>query len=222
LPSGRLSRSAVTWFTIVCSLGFLAATLMFLPNIVPLVLALPVLLILLAYSYTKRLTWLAQFWLGMSLALSPVAAWIAIRGQEVLRNALDLTPAWIIGLAVLFWVAGFDMIYACQDFEFDRQAKLKSVPTRFGIRGALRLAASCHVLTVFWLILLPFLSARAGLQLDLGWIYGAGMLGLSGLLVYEHRLVSPNNLSQVNVAFFQVNAVVSIGLFLLVLLDAMV
>src|ERR1022692_4647154 len=123
LPSGQLSVVSVWLFTLACCAGFVAAAALFLleDNPWPIYLAIPVLLFLLAYSYTKRFTALAHFWLGASLLMAPVAAWIAIRQFE--QFAIPL----VIGLAVLFWVAGFDIIYACQDADFDRQAKLHSI-----------------------------------------------------------------------------------------------
>ena len=135
LPAGRLRAPSVALFTAACALGFIASTLLFLPNRLPLFLSVPVLLWLLGYSYTKRFTSLAHFWLGASLSFAPVAAWIALRGDIA-------WPPVLLALAVLFWVAGFDIIYACQDVAFDRQAGLKSVPNRLGIPLALRIAAS--------------------------------------------------------------------------------
>ena len=168
LPAGILSVGQVWGFTIVCSLGFVASTLLFLPNRLPLYLSVPVLLFLCGYSYTKRFTSLAHFWLGGALAMSPVAAWIAIRGEVVIENLADLLPALVLGGAVLTWVAGFDMIYACQDFEFDRETKLRSIPSRLGIPGALRLAACCHAVTVVLLALLPTVYPPFGLLY--GWL----------------------------------------------------
>ena len=173
---------------------------MFLPrNPWPLILSVPVLLWLLGYSYAKRFTSAAHFWLGAALAMAPIAAWIAIRGSIGL-------PPLILGLGVLFWVSGFDIIYACQDFAFDRAAGLHSVPARLGLRGALRLAAFCHLLMVASLIAL-------GLSYPgLGPIYFTGVALVALLLVYEHALVRPDDLTRVNVAFFQVNIAISLGL----------
>jgi 4-hydroxybenzoate polyprenyltransferase len=211
LPAGTLSVAQVATFTAVCSLGFVAATALFLlrDNPWPLIFSVPVLLFVLAYSLTKRFTALCHFWLGLSLFLAPVAAWIAIRGL----------PAWpeaaiplLLGGAVLFWVAGFDILYACQDVEFDRKARLRSVPALLGVANALRVALACHLVMLFLLGLL-FVAANP----PLGWVYllGTGLVGV--LLAYEHSLVSAADLSKVNAAFFQVNAVVSVGLFVIVL-----
>jgi 4-hydroxybenzoate polyprenyltransferase len=201
LPSGTLSAGSVVLFTIACSVGFVVGTLLFLPgNPWPLYASVPVLLFLFGYSYAKRFTVLAHFWLGTALALSPLAAWVAIRAELA-------WPPVVLGGAVLLWVAGFDMIYACQDFKFDREMRLRSVPARFGVAGALRLAALCHAGMVALLALLPLVFPA------FGWIYGAAVIVIGLLLVYEHALVRPDDLSRVNRAFFHVNAVVSIGLF---------
>ncbi|MCG8448589.1 MAG: putative 4-hydroxybenzoate polyprenyltransferase, partial [Pirellulales bacterium] len=213
LPAGILSVTQVTAFTVVCGFAFIASTLLFLPNRLPLYLSIPVLLFLCGYSYAKRFTSLAHVWLGTALALSPIAAWIAIRGEVVLQHPGDLLPALVLGGAVLTWVTGFDIIYACQDYEFDRQARLKSFPTRLGIAGALRLAAGCHAITVVLLALLPLVYP------PLGVIYGMAVAAVAALLVYEHALVRPDDLDRVNTAFFNVNAVISLGLFAVGTLD---
>lgn len=216
LPAGLLSRMSVVLFAAACSAGFIAATLLFLPNRLPLNLSLPVLAFLLAYSFTKRFTALSHFWLGAALMLAPVSAWIAIRGAVVVRDPRDLLPAVVLGGAVLLWVAGFDMIYACQDVEFDRQQSLKSMPVRLGVRGALRLAAACHAGTVVLLGALPLVYNR------FGWVYWTGVAAVAALLVYEHRLVRPDDLTRVNRAFFNVNAVISIGLLAVATADLMI
>ncbi|MBX3425979.1 MAG: putative 4-hydroxybenzoate polyprenyltransferase [Pirellulales bacterium] len=213
LPAGVLSVPQVAALAIACSLAFVASTLLFLPNRLPLGLSLPVLAFLLGYSYTKRYTALAHFWLGAALALSPMAAWIAVRGEQVAAAPTDLLPAAVLGLAVLTWVAGFDVIYACQDVDFDRQARLHSIPVRFGVAGALRLAAGLHLATIAALAALPLVYP------PFGWIYGAGVAAVAVLLVYEHALVRPDDLSRVNAAFFNVNAVISLGLLAVGIVD---
>ena len=216
IPSGTLSVKSVAVFAIVCSVGFVLSTLLFLPNRLPVHLSVPVLAFLLAYSFTKRFTAAAHFWLGAALMLAPVSTWIALRGQQVLENPADLLPALVLGTAVLLWVSGFDIIYACQDVEFDVVAGLHSVPARIGVPVALRLAAACHAGMVVLLIALPWVYPA------LGWIYSVGIAGVAVLLAYEHWLVRPDDLTRVNVAFFQVNVVVSIGLFLVGSLDLLV
>src|SRR5436190_4419905 len=215
LPAGLLSLSSVVLFTLAASGLFVAGTLLFFPNWLPLVLLLPVLLFLLGYSYAKRFTSLAHFWLGLALMLAPVCAWIALRGQILLANPADILPAVILGGAVLAWVAGFDVIYACQDADFDRGARLRSIPAALGVLGALRLAAVCHLLTLGLFALLPLACPQVGL----GWIYAAGVAVVSLLLIYEHALVKPNDLTRVNVAFFNINVVISMGLFIVGTID---
>ena len=212
LPAGILSVPQVTAFATICAIGFVASTFLFLPNRLPLFLSAPVLAFLAGYSYTKRFTSLAHFWLGTALALSPVAAWIAIRGETVLAAPGDLLPALVLGGAVLTWVAGFDIIYACQDYDADLRAGLRSVPVQLGIPNALRLAALCHFGTVLLLACLPIIY-------PFSWIFWAGVLAVAALLIYEHLLVRPDNLSRVNAAFFNVNAIISIGLFIVGSLD---
>jgi 4-hydroxybenzoate polyprenyltransferase len=213
LPAGILSVPQVTAFAAISAAGFVASTLLFLPNWLPFYLSVPVLALLAGYSYAKRFTALAHFWLGTALALSPVAAWIAIRGEVVMANPADMLPAVVLGGAVLTWVAGFDMIYACQDYDADVRANLLSVPVVLGIPGALRFAAVCHLATVILLACLPLVFP------PLGCIFWAGVAAVAVLLVYEHLLVRPNDLSRVNAAFFNVNAVISIGLFVVGSLD---
>jgi 4-hydroxybenzoate polyprenyltransferase len=214
LPAGKLSAGAVWLFTLACAAGFMASTLLFLygfGNPWPLYLSGPVLAFVCAYSYTKRFTALAHFWLGASLLLAPVAAWIAVRGLE---GWADLAAPGVQGGAVLFWVAGFDILYACQDADFDRRARLHSVPAALGVPASLRVAAGCHFVMLALLFALYWAAAP-----DLGAVYLAGVAGVAVLLVYEHWLVRPDDLSRVNRAFFQVNGVISVGLFVVVLLQ---
>lgn len=208
LPAGLLTPTAVTAFFAICCLGFVASTALFLPNRWPLYLSVPVLAFICAYSLTKRFTSLAHYWLGASLFLAPVSAWIAIRGMEALAAPV------LLGLAVLFWVAGFDILYACQDADFDRQAKLRSVPARFGVARALRIAAMSHAVMVVALLALYSVADP-----QLGLAYLVGVVAVAGLLIYEHRLVSPGDLSRVNAAFFTVNGVISVGLFAVIVVD---
>jgi 4-hydroxybenzoate polyprenyltransferase len=207
LPTGVLSYGSVVFFTVVCSLGFIASTLLFLPrNGIPLSASVPVLVFLFSYSYAKRFTLLAHFWLGTALALAPLAAWVAIRAE------VAAAPLVLCG-AVLFWVAGFDILYACQDFEFDVRQRLHSIPARWGIANALKIAAACHLVMIALLAVLPFFYN------EFGTIYWAGVSAMTILLIYEHSLVRPDDLTRVNQAFFHVNAVVSVGLLLVGGLD---
>ena len=207
LPTGELSVGTVAVFTAVCAVGFVAGTLLFLPrNWIPLWASVPVLVFLLGYSFAKRFTALVHFWLGAALMLAPMAAWIAVRPEA----------AWapvVLGAAVMLWVAGFDIIYACQDFDVDVRMRLHSIPARLGIGKALRVAAACHAGMVVLLLVLPMV------YIGLGWIYLAGIAVIACLLVYEHSLVRPDDLTRVNQAFFHVNAVVSLGLLVVGLLS---
>lgn len=211
IPAGSLSRGIVIGFTVLCSLGFVASTVLFAirepANRWPLYLSVPVLLFVLGYSRAKRFTSLAHFWLGAALALAPIAAWIAIVGLENLGTPL------ILGAAVMAWVAGFDILYACQDAEFDKGEGLHSVPATFGVKESLTIAALCHAVMF---VLLVFLGVAAP---HLGPVYLGGLGLIGALLVYEHSLVRPDNLSQVNRAFFHVNGVISIGLLILVIVQ---
>ncbi len=205
LPAGLLTARAVWAFTAVCSIGFVVATMLFLPNYLPLLLSVPVLAFLLGYSYAKRWTVWCHYWLSAALMLSPIAVWIAVRGT------VEWPPV-LLGLVIFFWVGGFDIIYACQDAEYDRSSGLFSVPARWGIPTALRIAFVSHLLTIAGLL---GLWCVAGL----GPVFLIGTLAVAGLLLYEHRLVRPDDLTRVNVAFFHVNAVVSIGLLVVGLID---
>ncbi len=197
LPAGLLSVVGVTMFTVVSSVVFVAATLIFLPKTLPLMLSVPVLLFLLGYSLAKRFTSLCHYWLSAALMLSPVAAWIAVRDE------FSLIPA-SLGAVIFFWVGGFDILYACQDADFDRSVRLHSIPARFGIATALRIALGSHLLTIAMLLGVWQIAG-------LGWIFLAGVAVIALLLLYEHSLVSASDLTRVNIAFFQVNAVVSFG-----------
>ncbi len=206
LPSGVLSVGGVWAFTILCSLGFVLATLLFLPNWIPLAASLPVLLFLFGYSYAKRFTLLSHVWLGTALALAPSAAWVVLRAEIA-------WPPLVLSAAVALWVAGFDMIYACQDYSFDVSMRLYSIPARMGVAGALRLAAGCHLLMLVLLVMLPWTYPLFGT------IYWAGVAAIGLLLVYEHWIVRPDDLSRVNQAFFYINAIVSLGLLAVGVVD---
>lgn len=198
LPTGRLSLRFAWGFLIVSAAVFLAAARALNPlcfRLAPAALAL-----LLGYSFTKRFTSLSHLVLGFCLGLAPAAAWIAVQG------ALDARILWLTA-AVTFWTAGFDIIYACQDYEFDRREGFFSLPARLGIPAALRLARGLHLLMVLCLILL----ARS---FRLGPLSLAGIAAIAALLVYEHRLVKPHDLSRVNAAFFTVNGYLSVLFFL--------
>jgi 4-hydroxybenzoate polyprenyltransferase len=206
LPAGHLTLGFAAGFTAVsCGLLMLAAY-----ELNPLAFKLaPVLIaLLLGYSYTKRFTFLSHLVLGLCLGLSPIAASIALRG------AVD-GGILLLGVAVTFWVAGFDLIYACQDAEFDRANGLFSVPARFGILAALWLSGLLHA------AMLILLVAVARLE-GLGWLALGGLLVVAVLLAYEHGLVRPSDLSRLNAAFFNVNGYVSVLFFVTWAADVLV
>lgn len=197
LPAGQLTLSFAAGFTAIsCGVLVLAAyglnPLAF--KLSPLVLAL-----LLGYSYTKRFTSWSHLVLGACLGLSPVAAWIALRGG-VEPGVL------LLGAAVMFWVAGFDLIYACQDVDFDRRQGLLSIPARYGVRTALWLSGAMHVAMLALLVLVARME-------NLGWLAFAGLALVGALLAYEHGLVRPSDLSRLNAAFFSINGYVSVLFF---------
>ena len=205
IPAGLLSLTTVVAFTLICSAGFVTSTLLFLPNRWPLILSVPVLLFLLGYSFAKRFTVWCHYWLSAALMLSPLASWIAIRGE------VALTPA-LLSAVIFFWVGGFDILYACQDTDFDRDKRLFSIPSRWGISVALRVALVSHLLTIAALFALWHFAG-------LGPVFLTGIVVVAALLLYEHSLVRPHDLTRVNVAFFNVNAVISLGLFAVGLVD---
>ena len=203
IPAGLITKSTVWIFTIV-SAGLLVLAAW---QLNPLAFALsPVALaVIMGYSYTKRFTALSHFWLGLSLSISPVGAWIAIQGSFAL-------PPIILCLVVLFWTAGFDIIYACQDVNFDRQHGLHSIPAKLGIRWALWLSSALHVVAVLLLLYISIL-------VELGAFYyiGVGIVGL--IFIYEHAIVKPTDLSRVNLAFFTLNGMISLVLMVLSIAD---
>jgi len=211
LPAGTLTAGAVWTFTLICCAGFVASTAIFAmrepPNWWPLYFSAPTLLFVLGYSLAKRFTSLAHFWLGGALMLAPVAAWVAIRGFTEMAVPL------LLGGAVAAWVAGFDILYACQDAQFDADAGLHSVPARFGVRISLRIAAVCHA------VMFGLLGGLYVASPHLGAVFLAGLGAVGVLLVYEHSLVRADDLTRVNRAFFHVNGVISLGLLVVVLVQ---
>lgn len=203
LPRKLVSRNFVVAFIFASSaLLVLAASRL---NRLSLELSPVALGIVFVYSYAKRFTWLTHVFLGISLACAPVGAWIALRGS------ISLSPLFL-GLAVVFWVAGFDVIYSCQDVEFDRRELLYSIPKRFGVTAALWISAALHLAM---LGILGFLFWREGL----GFISLSGLAVVGLLLAYEHSLVRPTDLSRANTAFFAINGWISILLFATTIID---
>lgn len=198
LPRGDLKIKTV-WMVVAVSLFFFVLSAAML-NKLALELSPLALLFLFLYSYLKRYTWLCHLGLGLVLACAPIGGWIAITGH------LGWVPL-ALGTAVVFWLAGFDILYACLDLEFDRQFCLFSIPARFGLTRALWISAFFHLLTFGFLALTGILS-------NLSWPYDLGLLLVALLLVYEHLIVSPHDLSRVNQAFFQANAILSFVVFI--------
>ena len=201
IQTGKISLRTVIVGIIVSLivLAFAAAML----NPLTLQLLPGAIVFLLGYAYAKRFTILSHFILGFTDGLAPIGAWAAVRASVF--TAADL-PAWFLLFAVTFWIGGFDLIYACQDTEFDRAEKLHSIPARFGNAVALRLAQVSHVITIG-------LLGAVGLLMQLGGVYWIGLAIVAALLIYEHSLVKPNDLSKVNLAFFNVNGYISITIF---------
>jgi 4-hydroxybenzoate polyprenyltransferase len=199
LPSGKLSVSFAWAFLIVSIVLFEIAA--YSLNWLTFALSPVALLSVLGYSYAKRFTSFAHLILGWALAISPTAAWIAVRGT------IDSEIPLLLSLLVMMWTAGFDVMYACQDFEYDRKAGLRSIPARFGIKNSLWIARLFHAQAFFVLLLLYLITG-------LGWLALVGVFAVGALLVYQHTLVKANDLSRMNAAFFTTNAFVSLILFL--------
>ncbi|MFT5289570.1 MAG: 4-hydroxybenzoate polyprenyltransferase [Planctomycetota bacterium] len=200
IPAGLVSPASAGLLTLGSSLLFIVGA--FSLNRLSGFLAFPVLLVLLGYSLVKRISWSAHLVLGLSLGLAPLGAWVAVRGQ---LNG-DLSPPLLLAAAVLTWVAGFDLIYSCQDAGFDREEGLHSIPARFGIPRALGVSSFLHLLTVALLLLLCW-------RAEMGAVYLVAVVVAACLLLWQHRLVSADDLSRVNMAFFTLNGWVGIGLF---------
>lgn len=206
IPAGRLSARAAAAFVVLSSGIFVLAAARL--GRLPFLLSGPVLGVLFLYSYTKRFTWLAHIYLGFAISLAPLATWIAVTGQFSGR-ILWLT------LALMTYISGFDILYACQDVDFDRSQGLFSIPARFGVPRALRAARGIHVLSYGAFLMVYFAFDMTG-----GYLLAAGLIGL--LLVFEHWLTDPEDLSHVHIAFFHVNSVISVTLLLGVLADELV
>lgn len=194
VPAGRVSPGQALTFTLVNSALFILAT--WFINPICFYLSPVALLVILGYSYTKRFTPLCHLVLGLGLGLAPVGAYLVVTGT------FHIVPI-LYGLAVLCWVSGFDIIYALQDEDFDRQHNLRSIPVLLGTRGAIRLSEILHVISAIF-VMLPLI------YIDLGWPYYLGILSYVGLLIYQHRLFTPTDLSRVDRAFMTTNGVASV------------
>ncbi len=206
LPAGLLKSTEVIVYIVVSFVLLFWAAAKLNPLAVKL---LPIAVFMtVIYSYTKRFTWACHIVLGLTLGLAPLGGWVAVTGGVTLE-------AMILYVTVALWSAGFDIIYACQDVEFDRKEGLHSIPARFGIAGALWIARAFHVLTAVGFALILALT-------DLSWWYFAGMIVSAALLLYEHRLVKPNDLSKLNAAFFTMNGILSAVIFVFTFIDLVV
>lgn len=206
LPRGIIKATTVTAFVLISSLFFFIAA--YNLNRLCFMLSPVALGVVLSYSYLKRWTWTSHFVLGLGLGIAPVGAWVAVTGT------LNPEPM-LLTLAVLTWVAGFDIIYACQDYGFDVNHGLFSIPQRIGIHRALLVARGLHVLTVICLLAIKWVF---GLQV----LYLAGVIIVAAIMVYEHSLVSADDLSKVNMAFFTTNGIISILYFLFTIGDVLI
>jgi 4-hydroxybenzoate polyprenyltransferase len=198
-------KSAVI-FVIISSLVFIFAAAMI--SKICFLLSFPVLLILFSYSYTKRFTSLSHLYLGLSISLAPLGTWIAVTGR------FDL-PITVLSIALLTYIAGFDILYACQDVDFDKKMGLFSIPVKLGIAPALHISSALHVVSFLCLFLLLILF-------DLGIIYMITLLIIGGLFILEHQFVKPGDLTHIQKAFFNVNSVISIILFIGILGDELI
>jgi 4-hydroxybenzoate polyprenyltransferase len=203
LPRGVIMVSEAVLFTAI-SFGILILSAYML-NPLCLKLSPIAIAVLFLYSYTKRFTWATHFVLGLSLSAAPMGAWIAVRGTF----DAEILP---ITIAVIFWLAGFDTLYALQDIEFDKSYGLSSIPKRFGIKKALFFARTFHLVSFLLLLL-------SGLLFKLGIVYWLGMMIVAGLLIYEHSLVKEDDLSKLDIAFFNMNGYISLTVFVFTFLD---
>jgi 4-hydroxybenzoate polyprenyltransferase len=203
LPSGFVGKGEYFIF-LAASIGIFVFACVRL-NPLCLLLSPVALTVVFFYSFTKRFTWLSHFFLGLALSLAPIGAWAAV------ANNIGWTPI-MVGLAVLFWLAGLDIIYACQDYQFDRENGLFSFPQKFGLARALKFSGLFHTGMVLFLLILPFMQ-------PLGAIYLAGVAATAALLWYEHSIVSPDDLRRVNAAFFNLNGAISVLLMFFVMID---
>lgn len=205
LPAGQLSEGFVLAFTIVASCVFLLGAALL--NRLTLECAPFALAVVLAYSYMKRITRWSHLVLGLALGIAPSAAWIAVRGTFAPRAAL-------LTAIVILWVGGFDVLYACQDFEHDRKVGLFSVPSTFGLEGAFWIARTMHLAMIFLLFVMVHVFG-------LGPIALAGMCLVVLLLAYEHSIINPRNLTRMNAAFFTLNGIISVVFFISVAADVL-
>jgi len=203
IPTAQISMTAAGVFVLASTLIFLLMA--WLLGRICFMIAFPVLAILLVYSYTKRFTWSSHLILGLAIALAPLGAWLAV------AKSFNGAILWL-SLALLTHIAGFDILYACQDYDFDKKSGLQSIPTCFGIKRALGIAKGIHVISFIAFVMVA-------LVFQLHWPYLVSVVIIGGLLIVEHKLVSPDDLSRVHVAFFHINSIIACVLFMGIFLD---
>lgn len=198
IPQGDITAWSASVFVVASSLAFIFASAML--GKLCFYLSVPVLAVLLGYSYTKRFTLFCHFYLGFAISLAPTGAWLAMTGS------ISWVPV-LFSLALMTHIAGFDILYACQDFEFDSREGLHSIPAKLGVRKALDISKYVHVVSFLFF-------ATIGIAAGLGVIYYVSVFIIGVLLIIEHMLVNPDDLSKVNIAFFHINSVISVALLL--------
>ncbi len=203
IPKGEISKKSTLFYIILSLIIYFIAACM-LNKLTVILSPIPILIFIL-YAYAKRFTNLCHIILGVALGIVPICVWIAATGN------ISIIP-FILGVAIIFWVAGFDILYAIQDIEYDKKVGLYSIPSFFGIKGALIIAKILHFIAFILFILLTFFA-------DLGYIYLIGIFISGALMIYEHSLVSENNLEKLNMAFFNMNAYISIIIMIFTIID---
>jgi 4-hydroxybenzoate polyprenyltransferase len=211
LPKGAVKVWEAIALTGVAALVFVIAA--YELNWICFVLSPVALAVVFFYSLTKRFTWASHLFLGLALSIAPMGAWLAVVDTSI--DLTELAVPFYLGLAVVFWLAGFDIIYSLQDREFDRSHGLYSVPVRFGVARALQMSTVCHLCTIIFL-------AMVGLSAHMKIIYWIGLAAVIAVLIWEHRIVSPTDLSRINRAFFDLNAYVSMAFFFATVVDIIV
>lgn len=206
IPAGQISRTeALIFIGVSFAVLFVAA---FQLNMLAVYLLPVAVFFLVFYSYTKRFTWLCHIFLGMTIGIAPLGGWVGATGTLTWE-------AFVLFIAVAMWTAGFDIIYATQDADYDKEVKLNSIPSHFGIPRALLMAKGFHIVSFSAMIALFFIA-------PLSWIYLAGLLIVGGIMIYEHSLVSPDDLSRVTVAFFTMNGIISMVMLVFSIGDLMI
>ena len=207
IPQNIISSNQAIVFSVISLIIFIYVTLQ-LPRICLYLLPIAAIWFYI-YPFTKRFTYLSHVWLGIALGASALAGWLAANGEII------SSIPYLLGLAIAFWVAGFDIIYACQDYKFDKENNLHSVPARFGIKNGLLISRIFHVLTIVFLVTL-------GTLIKTSYIYWLSVIFVCAMLIYEQSLVKENDLSKINLAFFTVNGWVSVGFFIFLLINRII